>query len=88
MKLTHQFAFYINAYNSWTIKLILTGYPGFNPLKIWAAYSKVPGKNGLSGLTAGFILKYAHGDLKTQLKNNRRTLKIKYLDYDWSLNGK
>ena len=28
-----QFAFYINAYNAWTIKLILTGYPGVKSIK-------------------------------------------------------
>lgn len=28
-----QFAFYINAYNAWTIKLILSGYPGIN--SVW-----------------------------------------------------
>ena len=29
----HQFAFYINAYNAFTIKLILTRYPGINSIK-------------------------------------------------------
>jgi hypothetical protein len=28
-----RFAFYINAYNAWTLKLILTGYPGVNSIK-------------------------------------------------------
>ena len=28
-----QFAFYINAYNAWTIKLVLTGYPGLKSIK-------------------------------------------------------
>ncbi len=28
-----QFAFFINAYNAWTIKLILTGYPGIESIK-------------------------------------------------------
>jgi hypothetical protein len=28
-----QFAFYINAYNAWTIKLILTAYPGIKSIK-------------------------------------------------------
>jgi hypothetical protein len=28
-----QFAFYINAYNAWTIKLILTAYPGVKSIK-------------------------------------------------------
>ncbi len=30
---TEQFAFYINAYNAFTIKLILTKYPGINSIK-------------------------------------------------------
>lgn len=29
----HQFAFYINAYNAFTVKLILTEYPGINSIK-------------------------------------------------------
>ncbi len=29
----HQFAFYINAYNAFTIKLVLTRYPGINSIK-------------------------------------------------------
>jgi hypothetical protein len=28
-----RFAFYINAYNAWTLKLILTGYPGVDSIK-------------------------------------------------------
>ena len=28
-----QFAFYINAYNAWTIRLVLTGYPGLKSIK-------------------------------------------------------
>ena len=28
-----RFAFYINAYNAWTLKLILTGYPGLDSIK-------------------------------------------------------
>ena len=28
-----QLAFYINAYNAWTIKLVLTGYPGLKSIK-------------------------------------------------------
>jgi hypothetical protein len=36
----------------------------------------------------GFSLKYAKGDLKEQLEANKEKIKVKYLDYDWSLNGK
>jgi hypothetical protein len=33
MSRNEQFAFYINAYNAWTIKLILSGYPGIKSIK-------------------------------------------------------
>jgi hypothetical protein len=36
----------------------------------------------------GFFLKYAQGDLKKRLEDNKSKIKVKYLDYDWSLNGK
>jgi len=36
----------------------------------------------------GFFLKYAQGDLKKQLQDRKSKLKVAYLDYDWSLNGK
>lgn len=36
----------------------------------------------------GFFLKYASQDLKRQLEVKKETIKIKYLKYDWSLNGK
>jgi hypothetical protein len=35
----------------------------------------------------GFVSKYARGDLRKQLDARASSLKIKYLDYDWSLNG-
>ncbi len=34
-----------------------------------------------------FFLKYAQGDLKEQLLTRKDQIKVKYLDYDWSLNG-
>ncbi|MDX2497476.1 MAG: DUF547 domain-containing protein, partial [Desulfobacterales bacterium] len=37
-----QFAFYINAYNAWTIKLILTGYPGIKSIKDLGSIFKTP----------------------------------------------
>ena len=37
---------------------------------------------------AAFFLKYAKGDLKERLGANRDKIKVKYLEYDWSLNGK
>ena len=172
-----QFAFYINAYNAWTIKLILSGYPGIKSIKDMGSLFKSPWKkkisridgkiitlddiehsilrprfkdpgvhfaincaakscpplrsepyrggdldrqldemtkafvndsenNRLEGHTLyassifkwfaedfnediiGFFFKYAKGDLKEQLEARMGKIKVKYLDYDWSLNGK
>jgi len=172
-----QFAFYVNAYNAWTIKLILTGYPGVKSIKdmgTWFAspwkkkicringkvltlddiehnilrprfkdprvhfavncaskgcpklmsepyhgqilnrqlddaargFVNDPKKNYLDGDTLyvssifkwfaedfdhdvlAFFSKYASGELKDQLSAGSRPVNIKYLDYDWSLNGR
>lgn len=172
-----KFAFYVNAYNAWTIKLILTGYPGVKSIKDLGNILKSPWKkkicridgktitlddiehnilrpvfkdprvhfaivcaskscpplksepfrangldtqlddaakgfinnpenNRLEGTTlyasrifdwfagdfdkdiVGFFLKYAQGDLKTALGENRDKIKVRFLEYDWSLNGK
>jgi Protein of unknown function, DUF547 len=37
-----QFAFYINAYNAWTIKLILSAYPGIKSIKELGSLLKSP----------------------------------------------
>ena len=39
-----QFAFYINAYNAWTIKLILAGYPGVKSIKDLGSFFSSPWK--------------------------------------------
>ena len=36
----------------------------------------------------GFFLRFAQGSFKERLTANREKIKVKYLDYDWSLNGK
>ena len=171
-----RFAFYINAYNAWTIKLILSGYPGVTSIKKLGSLFKSPWKkkfvriggrlttldhiehdilrpefkdprihfavncasrgcpplyqepfvgrqldrqlnevtrhfinsseyNRLEGNTLyvssifkwfsedfnddiiGFFQKYAMGKLKSDINIRKSSLKIKYLDYDWSLNG-
>jgi hypothetical protein len=171
-----QFAFYINAYNAWTIKLVLTRYPGVKSIKDIGSLFQSPWKkkivrlNGktfsldeiehqilrprfkdprvhfaincaskgcppllsepyrgatldaqlhkvthdflnapenyrLEGDTfwvsslfkwfsedfgddvVGFYRTYAEGTLKTLLEERHGRLKLKYLDYDWSLNG-
>jgi len=44
-------------------------------------------RKDFGGDLTGFFLKYAEGDLKKRLEANRSNIKIKYLNYDWSLNG-
>jgi hypothetical protein len=172
-----QFAFYVNAYNAWTIKLILSAYPGVKSIKELGSIFKSPWKrkicridggvitldsiehdilrpvfkdprvhfaincaakscpplrsepyrgseldqqldemtrafindlesNRLEDFTLyvssifkwfaedfnkdviGFFLKYAQGNLKEQLEAHKEKIKVTYLDYDWSLNGK
>jgi hypothetical protein len=178
-KLSRQdrFAFYINAYNAWTLKLILSGYPGvesikdlgsffFSPWKkkicringkmlsldeiehdilrpafkdprvhfavncaskgcpklisvpyegdmlesqlndVARAFINNPEKNYLKGNSLyvssifkwfaedfnhdipAFFKKYADDELKKQLSEKSKDIKVKYLDYDWSLNGR
>jgi len=171
-----QFAFYINAYNAWTIKLILTGYPGVKSIKDLGSLLQSPWKKELvrihgevlslddiehsilrprfkdprvhfaivcaskscpplisepyRGATldaqlirvtsdflnrplnsrlegdtlrvssifkwfaedfnkdvVGFYLRFAQGELKQSLLAGRDRIEVKYLDYDWSLNG-
>jgi hypothetical protein len=36
----------------------------------------------------GFVIQFADEDLKGKLVKNRDKIKVKHLDYDWSLNGK
>jgi hypothetical protein len=172
-----RFAFYINAYNAWTIKFILSGYPGIESIKelgsifkspwkkklaridrdvvtldhiehgilrptfkdprvhfaincaskgcpplrpepyrgefldqqldeMAKAFINDPSRNRLEGKTlyvsrifkwfkedfgndiVGFFQKYAQGDLKKELYAGAGEIKVKYLAYDWSLNGK
>jgi hypothetical protein len=172
-----QLAFFINAYNAWTIKLVLGGYPGIGSIKDlggllsspWKkeicriggrvisldelehkiirprfqdprvhfavncasrscppllsepyqgnnlerqldaatrAFINNPQTNRLAGETlyvsrifdwymadfktgvVDFFLKYAEGDLRERLKANKDRLRIEYLGYDWSLNGR
>jgi hypothetical protein len=172
-----QLAFFINAYNAWTIKLVLGGYPGIKSIKDLGGVLSSPWKKKicridgrvisldelehktirprfqdprvhfavncasrscppllsepyqgnnlerqLDAATRGFInnpqsnrlvgetlyvskifdwykadfksgvveffLKYAEGDFRERLKANIDQLRIAYLDYDWSLNGR
>jgi uncharacterized protein DUF547 len=171
-----RFAFYVNAYNAWTIKLILSAYPGVRSIKDLGSFFTTPWEkkicriNGelisldniehdilrsgfkdprihfvvncasrscpplrsepymgnvldrqlhemtaafindsrhnrlrgkllyvssifkwynedFKGDVTGFFLRYAEGDLKTRLAQGREEIGVRYLDYDWSLNG-
>ena len=171
-----QFAFYVNVYNAWTIKLILSGYPGVESIKdlgsifrspwkkkicridgdiitlddiehgilrprfqdprvhfavncaskgcpplrsepyqgnilnrqldeMTVAFINDPKRNFLEDYTlyvneifkwfaedfkediSGFFLQYARGDFKKRLIAGTDKIKIRYIDYDWSLNG-
>jgi hypothetical protein len=171
-----RFAFYINAYNAWTLKFILTGYPGVKSIKDFGTifrspwekkivridgkifslnhiehsilrpqmkdprihavvncaskscpplreepfrgvdldrqldeqfrvFINDPSRNRLEGNTLfvsrifdwytedfggdvlGYFLKYAKGEFKKRLEANQSNIKIRYLEYDWSLNG-
>jgi hypothetical protein len=173
---SEQFAFYINAYNAWTIKLILSAYPGVRSIKdlgglfqspwkkefvridgkvvtldhiehdilrprfrdprvhfavncaskscppllsepyrgsvlnaqltqVTTGFLNQPSNSRLEGDqlwvsaifkwfaedfnedVVGFYLTYAQDDLKRKLEAARSRIKIRYMDYDWSLNG-
>jgi hypothetical protein len=172
-----QFAFYANAYNAWTIKLILSRYPGVKSIKDLGGLFQSPWKKKIVKIDGrvlslddlehnilrprfgdprvhfaincaakscpplhsepfrgaildqqlndatrsflndptsyrlegdalyvsrifkwftedfkdgvfGFYLKYATGDLKKELETRQDKISVKYLGYDWSLNGK
>jgi len=171
-----RFAFFINAYNAWTLKLILSGYPGIESIKDLGSIFKSPWKKKISRIDGervtldhiehdilrptfkdprvhfaincaafscpplqsdpflgatldeqldratrsfinnpernylkghilyvsrifkwfgedfnddivGFFMRYARADLKEQLEKQKGGIKVKYLPYDWSLNG-
>ena len=50
-----QFAFYINAYNAWTIKLILSGYPGVKSIKDLGSILKSPWKKKICRMDGDVI---------------------------------
>ena len=50
-----QFAFYVNAYNAWTIKLILSGYPGVKSIKDLGSLFKSPWKKKICRIDGGIL---------------------------------
>lgn len=68
-----QFAFYINAYNAWTIKLILTGYPGVKSIKDLGVFFSSPWKKKLCRIDGEVISldQIEHGILRPRFKDPR-----------------
>ena len=68
-----QFAFYINAYNAWTIKLILSGYPGVKSIKEFGSLLKSPWKKKLARIDGEIVTldHIEHGILRPTYKDPR-----------------
>ena len=68
-----QFAFYINAYNAWTIKLILAGYPGVKSIKDLGSFFKSPWKKKICRIDGEVITldRIEHGILRPRFKDPR-----------------
>jgi hypothetical protein len=68
-----QFAFFINAYNAWTIKLILSGYPGVKSIKDLGSLLQSPWKKEFVRIHGGlFTLDHIEHDiLRPRFKDAR-----------------
>ena len=68
-----QFAFYINAYNAWTIKLILSGYPGIKSIKDLGSFFKSPWKKKICRIDGDVISldNIEHDILRPRFKDQR-----------------
>jgi len=68
-----RFAFYINAYNSWTIKLILMNYPGVSSIKELGSIFRSPWKKKICRIDGKLISLDAieHDILRPQFKDPR-----------------
>ncbi|NNF99320.1 MAG: DUF547 domain-containing protein [Desulfobacteraceae bacterium] len=67
------FAFYINAYNAWTIKLILTGYPGVTSIKNLGSLLRSPWKKELARIDGRMVTldQIEHDILRPRFKDPR-----------------
>jgi len=74
-KLSHneQFAFYVNAYNAWTLKLILTGYPGIKSIKDLGSIFKSPWKKQIARIDGDIVTldHIEHDILRPRFKDPR-----------------
>ncbi|MBW2219135.1 MAG: DUF547 domain-containing protein [Deltaproteobacteria bacterium] len=68
-----RFAFYINVYNAWTIKLILTGYPDIESIKDMGSLFKSPWKKKIVRINGDVVtLDYIeHEILRPDFKDSR-----------------
>ncbi len=68
-----QFAFYANAYNAWTIKLILSGYPGIKSIKDLGSLFKSPWKKKICRIDGKIIAldDIEHNILRPRYKDPR-----------------
>jgi hypothetical protein len=68
-----QFAFYINAYNAWTIKLILSAYPGIKSIKVLGSLLKSPWKKKIARIDGEVLTldNIEHDILRPRFKDPR-----------------
>ena len=68
-----RFAFYVNAYNAWTLKLILNHYPGISSIKEAGRLWQSPWKKKLARIDGGMLTldEIEHDILRTQFKDPR-----------------
>ncbi len=68
-----QFAFYINAYNAWTIKLILSAYPDIQSIKDLGGLFKSPWKKKIARIDGDVITldNIEHDILRARFKDPR-----------------
>ncbi len=68
-----RFAFYINVYNAWTVKLILTGYPGIDSIKDLGNLLRSPWKKKIVRIKGNIITldEVEHGILRPEFKDYR-----------------
>jgi len=73
LPLPEQFAFYINAYNAWTLKLILEHYPGIRSIKEAGGLFRSPWKRNFVRLPGRTVSLDAieHGILRPRFKDPR-----------------
>lgn len=68
-----EFAFYVNAYNAWTIKLILSAYPGIKSIKDLGSIFKTPWEKKIVRINSDIITldDVEHKMLRAQFKDPR-----------------